>query len=368
MKCMDTVSLDDIGQDGEYLVAFAKTARTGVQTYLRREVGLDGDGTVTINRPESQVFDKASVESFTNIPITMDHPANGVSSENFRAEAIGVTTGDVMRDGDHIRFGLKIMDKTAIEKIKAGKRELSGGYDHDIDWTPGITSDGIHYDGSQINIRGNHIAVVDRGRAGSARIGDSASVEQWGAAPVATQDKGHEMLIKFTVDGKPLEATPESAVTTLQTALDSSVKAVEAKSGEVDTLKSQIEKLTGENETLTKKAKDAEITPAVLNQMAADRAAVLDRVKAITGKDADVTASTSDLRRAAVRHYIGDSAADWTEEKIGGSFDTIPVGPKASPFSNLGPVKVNDAANPAFTTADTAALLKRNGIKAKKEA
>lgn len=54
---------------------------------------------------------------------------------------------------------LVIYDADLINKIEAGKREISCGYD--CLWNP--TSDSSY---DQLEIRGNHVAVVDRGRAG----------------------------------------------------------------------------------------------------------------------------------------------------------------------------------------------------------
>lgn len=61
---------------------------------------------------------------------------------------------------------LIIYDKELIKKIEEGKREISCGYECDY-----VLVDGTY---CQTNIRGNHIAVVDAGRAGHrVRIKDS---------------------------------------------------------------------------------------------------------------------------------------------------------------------------------------------------
>ncbi|MGB1276011.1 MAG: DUF2213 domain-containing protein, partial [Nannocystaceae bacterium] len=57
-------------------------------------------------------------------------------------------------------------DKATIEAIESGKRQVSNGYMADYDMTPGVTPDGQEYDAVQRNIRGNHIAIVDRARCG----------------------------------------------------------------------------------------------------------------------------------------------------------------------------------------------------------
>jgi hypothetical protein len=68
------------------------------------------------------------------------------------------------------------MDKATIADVEGGKRELSNGYASLIDFTPGETVNGQHYDAVQRQIRGNHVAVVDKGRAGPmCRIGDAVA-------------------------------------------------------------------------------------------------------------------------------------------------------------------------------------------------
>jgi len=72
-----------------------------------------------------------------------------------------------------------ISDATAVQKIQDGKRGLSMGYLVDIKHESGTTPDGEAYDAIQTNLRMNHIALVDQGRAGAkVRIGDSWSVDQ----------------------------------------------------------------------------------------------------------------------------------------------------------------------------------------------
>ena len=57
--------------------------RTGRQQYLRREIGLEGDGLVTVYRDEDEVFSKAALASFEGKPVTQDHPPCAVEPHNF---------------------------------------------------------------------------------------------------------------------------------------------------------------------------------------------------------------------------------------------------------------------------------------------
>src|SRR5262249_46303425 len=116
----------------------------------------------------SEVLSAESLASYVLRPITNDHPANQVvTPRNARALQIG-TVGENVRadsDGSHVRAMVMITDAAAIADMSAGKLELSAGYRAEVDETPG-TFEGKPYDAVQRNIRCNHVALVNSGRAG----------------------------------------------------------------------------------------------------------------------------------------------------------------------------------------------------------
>lgn len=138
-------------------------ARTGTQQYRGCEFGAPvADGIYNVQRPEAEVFDRAAVASFEGKPVCDEHPEEDVTPDNYGRYMKGVCR-DVRRgDGDLsncLVADLVIYDADLINKIEAGKREISCGYD--CLWNP--TSDSSY---DQLEIRGNHVAVVDKGRAG----------------------------------------------------------------------------------------------------------------------------------------------------------------------------------------------------------
>jgi len=106
------------------------------------------------------------------VPVTMGHPPRPVDTSNARRYGIGHTGQDIRRDGDKMRGTILIDDKEAISEMKAGRREISNGYFCQLEMSPGVTQgiegveDGLSYDCIQREIEGNHVAIVDRGRAG----------------------------------------------------------------------------------------------------------------------------------------------------------------------------------------------------------
>lgn len=135
-------------------------ARTGSMEYTARDLQLDGDPDriVIVDRREEDVFEPAALASFEGKSVTDGHPPESVEPVNFAAYAKGHAQ-NVRRSGDFVIADLYINDPTLISEIRNGvKREVSCGYI--CQYMP----DGGMY--KQTKIRGNHVAVVPRGRAG----------------------------------------------------------------------------------------------------------------------------------------------------------------------------------------------------------
>lgn len=148
--------------EGYLICRNAPIARTGEQEYLAQELQLEGDPMrpVRVWREEEQVFSPAAIASFEGKPVTDGHPPESVSPANFAAYAKGHIQ-NVRRQGNLLVGDLHIHDPALAGEIRSGaKRQISCGYD--CVYQP--SGDGF----KQTNIRGNHVAVVLRGRAGPA--------------------------------------------------------------------------------------------------------------------------------------------------------------------------------------------------------
>ncbi|WP_322885483.1 DUF2213 domain-containing protein [Sinorhizobium medicae] len=312
-----------------YLVADVRTARTGIQLYAGHEVGKPEMATVKVYRPEDQVFDKASLGSYAHKPVTNDHPAEAVTADNWKALSVGSIGDEVARDGEFVRIPLIVMDAAAIKAIDDGKRELSAGYTCDLAWEPGTTPAGEKYDAIQKDIRINHVAIVQRGRAGSeARIGDGAG--KWGVSPVNTQIADERIpkmdLRKILVDGLTVETTDQGAqaITKLQKDLESSAAKF------ADAEKAHQTALAAKDAEMAKK--DAEIdalkgkvlSDADLDKRVQARADLVTKAK-VLAKDVKTEGfSDAAIRKAVVVAKLGDAAvADKSEAYIDARFDML---------------------------------------------
>ncbi len=185
MQFTDAVTVTGTRRTAEgYLIADANAVRTGIQLYAGSEVGKPEMPVVRVYRCEDQVRDANSLRSVSHAPVTIDHPAEMVSADNWKQLAVGEVSTEAAWDGNRIRLPLILKDKAAIDAVSAGKRELSAGYTCDLVWEAGKTPSGEAFDARKTNIRANHVAIVDCGRAGSeCRIGD-ADRHAWGAARI----------------------------------------------------------------------------------------------------------------------------------------------------------------------------------------
>jgi hypothetical protein len=113
-------------------------------------------------RPAEEVFAPEAMESAKGKPVIITHDAGYVNKDNAPDEEIG-TVMDVYRDGDYLRAHIVIHDTDAMKEC--GLKELSLGYNLDVDDTPGEYN-GEPYDCIQRNIRINHLALVGEARAG----------------------------------------------------------------------------------------------------------------------------------------------------------------------------------------------------------
>jgi len=117
-------------------------------------------------RSEEEVFAPESLESFQMVILTDDHPAEMISAANVADYQVGHVGTDVVRDGSYVIATILVTDAQVINAIANGKVELSCGYHTNVLEEPGVSPEGFPYERIQTEIRGNHLALVDQGRAG----------------------------------------------------------------------------------------------------------------------------------------------------------------------------------------------------------
>lgn len=359
MQFHDALTLDAPRRTSDgFLAVRARAARTGVYQYGGREVdpdnkhGLRDQALVNVLRDDGTVFDERSARSFIGKPVTDDHPAEQVNATNWRDHARGTIMG-AMRDGDYLAFDLLLTDASAIAKVDGGKRELSNGYSSDLQFGDFTAPDGTKCQARQTSISGNHVALVDRGRAGSeCAIKDGFAVCDALPSNLLDNLKTEKPVKTILIDGLTVDmSNADTAIATVQTL----IAARDAAKAENATLTTQVATLTAESQTkdakittLEQQVKDAKPTPAQLRDAGKALMIVADKAKALGVTVTDEMDGEA-IMAAAVTKVMGDAAKDWTADQIAASFavlakDVKPLGaPPVFIAPNGSPVSVNDA-------------------------
>lgn len=223
--------------DEGYLRVWARTARTGVQTYYKK------DGTpVREYRPEEEVAKPESLQTFGMKPVTWGHPPVLLDSANTNQFQIGHAGSQVRYNDGFVEVALLITDEDKINRIlRKDAQECSAGYRVDADETPGVTPEGESYDIIQRNIKVNHIAIVPRGRAGNKVRLLMDSADGSGVLSFNQEPPLNPTMAVVHLDGLQIEIPTEAA-----TAVQSYVQKLRADS---DTLKTQLEEAQSELRT-----------------------------------------------------------------------------------------------------------------------
>ena len=260
----------------------------GVFTYKRADGTLQRE----LRLPE-EVFAPATLESLKLKPVTLNHPTELVTPENADILQVG-SLGDnpsstnqeynwngeptdwkKLTDGLNVAVDMIITKKDAIDAVINGKQGLSMGYTCDIEMAePGSTWCGVEYDYIQRNIKYNHCAIVDAGRAG-----DNAKIElRVDSADAVLEDKlvtkdgGTKMLKKINLDGIDYEAE-ESVIKALNTEKKRADDAVAELSKFKEDSAKELSVMTAERDTQKERADKAE------EDLAKAKAEALDSTK-----------------------------------------------------------------------------------------
>ncbi|AHG75428.1 Phage protein [Mannheimia varigena USDA-ARS-USMARC-1296] len=206
----------DIDTNGWFEVKDNPLSKEGVFLYRGSQIRLpDGTQPPDLNqlypvyRPAEEL--EKSIDSFRLIPWVDEHTMLGGEEMGMTpAEKKGVNgvIGEDVYFKDGTLFGnIKVFSERFARQIENGKKELSLGYRCSYEHSPGVWN-GQKYDYIQRDLRGNHLALVEKGRMGAdVRVMDSSDVEP-----------NHEQFI-FTCD-----SIMEKKQMTLKELLESAAK------------------------------------------------------------------------------------------------------------------------------------------------
>jgi len=242
-----------VDENGFVIILNNPISRSGVFQYLGSNLpgAEEPDRIYNVYRPASELENAETIESFKHLPFINDHTMLGPSGEGLTpAEQKGVH--GIIADGVAFRDGimyanLKIFSESLVDEIESGKKDLSLGYRCRYEKQSGIF-DGQAYEYVQRDLRGNHIALVDKARCDVSVLDhkqftfDNLDISE-------TEKKEPTMTLEEALEKiKELEA--KLAATSDQAAKDKAAKDAEEKE--------KADKEAADKAAADKSAKDAE--------------------------------------------------------------------------------------------------------------
>lgn len=204
-------------------------ARTGWYEYEASEIGVDASGMVNVFRSPDEVFNDAAIASFEGKTVSDGHPSEypitpSNESAYYRGHVQNVRKGAGEFE-DCMIGDLFVKDAVLINKIENGLREVSCGYD--CEWLE--KDDGTY---EQKQIRGNHVAVVQNGRAG-----DRISIRDAATHHTTTKKRSEKMafdlkkVLGMGFKAWAADAEPEAVANAIEAAKGGEEKAKDALPG-----------------------------------------------------------------------------------------------------------------------------------------
>ncbi|MDO9926739.1 DUF2213 domain-containing protein [Glaesserella parasuis] len=174
----------EVDTNGWFEVKDNPLSKEGVFLYRGNQIILpDGsrasntDDLIPVYRPADELSNPEAIDSFKLVPWVDEHTMLGSEELGLTpAERKGVSgvVGEDVYFKDGVLYGnIKAFSENLARKIENGKKELSLGYRCSYERSSGEWN-GQKYDYIQRNLRGNHLALVDKGRMGAeVRVMDS---------------------------------------------------------------------------------------------------------------------------------------------------------------------------------------------------
>lgn len=291
----DRASARSLDADGRMRVRDCVITVAEINPYYGREIpghkelGLSPSTVYELYRDPAAL--EAAVEDFNGQPLLIRHIMQ--TADDPRKEYVAGSVFNARWDGVNVRADLLITDRRAIDYIESGElADLSSSYRYRADMTP-IVVDGRKADGVMRDIRPNHVALVEDGRATGAHVADSALKPQTGDNTVDMEEIG-KLLAALT---EKVDATAAR----LDKLEQHEAREAEHLGGEIEAEK----KYVAEDEAdESEKDREDERKGEVAMDAASVQAVVAAAVKAERER-----ASAVEAAKREVRHVLGDTIA-----------------------------------------------------------
>ena len=200
MKLDTTIAFDKatarrVDEQGFLHVQHSNISKSVVNPYMGAEIpswqqhGLDPQKVYQILRPAEEL--KKAAGTFNNLPLMDVHievSAFDLENPDVKKHVVGSTGQTAEFNDPYLTNDLVVWTAGAIEGINSREQvELSCAYRYELELIPG-EFEGKHYDGRMSQIVGNHVALVEEGRAGpDVLVADAAMTNDTEAQDIITK-------------------------------------------------------------------------------------------------------------------------------------------------------------------------------------
>src|ERR1019366_4321554 len=232
--------------DGRLHVAITNISKANICGYAGSEIpdaeklGLKPDQVYKLYRDPAELAKGAA--TFNNIPLLNRHVAIHVGDYD-PADIVGSTGTDAQFIAPYLRNSLVIWNDVSIAGIETDQqKQISCAYRYRAVMEPG-EADGAKYDGRMVDIVGNHVALVETGRAGSdVVVGDSLEISRMALSRTALSRRAavvrgglavylkpklaadakidFKPIMELAMDGRPFAAAKPAIVVALKAATE----------------------------------------------------------------------------------------------------------------------------------------------------
>lgn len=170
-KIENSLSVRTEDDNGYIHIEKSPILRTGILEYLGSEILPEGEDNIDGVKIEPDKIYKVYIsddelkkgaDSFKLLPITDEHKWLGSEGDDAKDYQQGTIGDNVYVEDGKLYADLMFTGKGIIEDLKDGKEELSSSYINKL-----RKADNADYDFIAEDIKGNHLALVDKGRCGS---------------------------------------------------------------------------------------------------------------------------------------------------------------------------------------------------------
>lgn len=315
-----------------FLTVDVPITRPGVFPYQRN------DGTIQMEAklPE-EIFSDLTITSARAKPVTDQHPPEPVTLENINRYSRGMSHTDSRVENGMLKVSVTITDQALIERVRSGdQREISIGFLSDVIEEPG-SYQGEAYQYAQRNIDINHIAVVERGRAGS-QVSIRADSDAW-QIDETDPPKGGNGMVTYKIDGKEYEV--DSAVKSFMEAQEAKLETAATKTKEMDALQGRYDALETQlqtKETELENAKKQQLSADELDKQVEARVSLISGAKTLLGDSFEFAGKTErEIKEAVIAKAKPDFKADGkSDEYVNAFYDATVEQSAAAGYGSTG--------------------------------